>query len=1085
MPNVNFSEVAKSLKIGQTAWYLDDNVINGLMFTIPEAKTNLEQLRKAADKLVKDYKLKPKDVYWNAPSQEGKDVEYIAEAVGASYRSKLKTISDAAPLAESNSAKSYLSRIKDEILDKVSSIEEAVENIKDFVKANPLPIELKDKFKDINEDFVDSLLTELTKDLVKTNSYIGEMISPQRAIAIYDDLIPKTPLQFIKNIFNFGKKKRSELFKIVDYNRMQHELGKDNWGLYKNGIVYVVTDEDGKVGTRVVRHEIFHKIFNEYLTSNERKRALELAKQKFGNLSLIQLEEELADEFSNYKKTNRTLLQSIKDIFDKLLRLIGFTFNTFNSLEELFNSIELNKFNRKISSPAVERNLIQVQKYWVPPVGVEVNSIDLYTKAQRFVLDSFNQIFKDSRSREDKRILTFDECIDEVFKIVDRTLATISTKNISEEEKLIWEATLLPLTQDKVKNIFINEYFSNAKIVDMLRSQLQDMKSRQASLEDSLMEANLELETLNEEDLESRASIIDSIENIDQELEELSTKVDVAQETFDHELQDPKSKLTGRVKQRLVSISYLDKNVNKLADFASLFPLLTNALNGLDNLEMSIILSNIEKRLGNFKFTQKNLQTSVGKAVAKFFFDFKNEWENNYKKTPKYISFKKDVQYAGEYLIVDTEGASEGKTAMSITLSEAKNNPRYLIIDRNASSQTMNQFCVSVSDDPSITAGGKVITMEELRTSYALFEDSNFINSLISTVGSLRVSKPVAFQYDTANGIHRKRILRLDSSSGRGVFENDIINAFSNYVETNKNGSLLPTSIYESAKQAKTSEEKLNSISEFLRLIKTKKVTLDANSISKEDANNMHIYYLGFLDRLKSYKQELTEEEEERYPDALYRTGAIVLDNERSFLNDLVEALNNTTSISESTSYTRGDRKTAYKFIDASFQSALLASINAAVSSKAGITKSGIVTFDHVKPSINGKWTSEVDLYKNNIFVKDGPAQVHSYFDYDSMRKKGGERWAVYLRKEGRKEQHFRNIFYGWMNHLHDTAGSRYLQFLPIPSNRTSIQAVELTALDEANAIKMAEQTLLAELSRPTPSSRPELANNSNYVKNW
>lgn len=64
---------------------------------------------------------------------------------------------------------------------------------------------------------------------------------------------------------------------------MQHQLGKNNWGLFKDGIVHVARHSSGKVGSKVVKHEILHKIIWEYLAPHEREMLWQLGISKFGN----------------------------------------------------------------------------------------------------------------------------------------------------------------------------------------------------------------------------------------------------------------------------------------------------------------------------------------------------------------------------------------------------------------------------------------------------------------------------------------------------------------------------------------------------------------------------------------------------------------------------------------------------------------------------------------------------------------------------------------------------------------------------------------------------------------------------------
>ena len=101
--------------------------------------------------------------------------------------------------------------------------------------------------------------------------------------------------------------------------------GTWSYGQMKQGLIYLASN--GKEGT--VYHEAFHAVTQWILTDQELDSLYEAAKERYGNLDTVTLEEKLADDFMrytmgfepSYKKRNLNIFQrlwrAIKDMFKK------------------------------------------------------------------------------------------------------------------------------------------------------------------------------------------------------------------------------------------------------------------------------------------------------------------------------------------------------------------------------------------------------------------------------------------------------------------------------------------------------------------------------------------------------------------------------------------------------------------------------------------------------------------------------------------------------------------------------------------------------------------------------------------------
>lgn len=113
------------------------------------------------------------------------------------------------------------------------------------------------------------------------------------------------------------------------------------WGQFKQGVITIYNKAIG--GT--VFHEAFHAVTNMLLSDSEVKALFTSAKGRYGNLSNLELEERLADDFARYISIAETpILGTIAKIFNKIKSFVDILFGKENYIENLFYRINNGKY---------------------------------------------------------------------------------------------------------------------------------------------------------------------------------------------------------------------------------------------------------------------------------------------------------------------------------------------------------------------------------------------------------------------------------------------------------------------------------------------------------------------------------------------------------------------------------------------------------------------------------------------------------------------------------------------------------------------------------------------------------------------
>lgn len=169
---------------------------------------------------------------------------------------------------------------------------------------------------------------------IVTQKELGKKLSKQQVI------------RKVKKIFpNLSDKQLSDNIQFIDQAEMlKLNLGEDAWGLFKDNIIYLKTNDDDTVNYKVVMHEVFHAIYNTLLTTKEKNRLEEIVKSQFPKTAFLDkadFEEFVDEHLANlYMNQPKGIHHYLKMILEKIKKFLNFTSNNIESISDLFTAID-------------------------------------------------------------------------------------------------------------------------------------------------------------------------------------------------------------------------------------------------------------------------------------------------------------------------------------------------------------------------------------------------------------------------------------------------------------------------------------------------------------------------------------------------------------------------------------------------------------------------------------------------------------------------------------------------------------------------------------------------------------------------
>ena len=708
------------------------------------------------------------------------------------------------------------------------------------------------------------LFNPISRDLKRSSATeLGDNLTPAEAKALYNRIVSPTLLDRLKSAF---KRKSKPYFRIISTLEMQHSLGKNNWGLFKNGIVYVIEDKDG-VKSKVVKHEAFHKVFWNYLTAIERLTLLDLARAKHGDKTTIELEEDLANGFMNYVAKPKSFSGKLYEMFRKILNFFGFVYNNIESIDAFFDELSSGMVSGKENNSfSLERNLAEK---WP--------TVELYTRAKTLFLETFDNVYNGSQE-----ILSFDEALEDTFDLLNNMFITRRIE-FGRDEFELYKTAIAPILDRKsnTSKDFIAKYFKTVNNKDSKAVKI-------SALEDQLQEL-----------VESRTNEVDT--DLDSAIE--SVNASIAEETFESDLFNPLDKITGRIKQRLVLTKYTSKGAVVQGDFFGIFNALLPILSDIPNSSLPEIFTILKKRtmekIGSpFPGIIPN---NVRKAAAEFILNTIDSSELNIKNSSDAVTFYRDVNFPTMYAVYSSTESTRG-----ITYSLARDNPLFQIFVK-PENQRISEW---------------VKTFPNYKKSYDYsfksFEDLTFIKSIVSAIGSLTRGNPFVAVQQYKNFKYRTTYSPNNVAGKEAILENKIISSLLDRLITKVPIFTANNRVsFTAGEKDATPNRSVKAAIIKLALTNIKLPASFISDLGPSAVDNLFRQLSFLMPRLQNIQISYNE-------NANYETLFNSINDEGSTISLIVDLMASSSSAVEVNNFIRADGRKAYLYKDSSYQTSLI-----------------------------------------------------------------------------------------------------------------------------------------------------------------
>jgi len=347
-----------------------------------------------------------------------------------------------------------------------------------------------------------------------------ESYSERKALRYLKRLIPDLSTSEVQAV---------NLEKMISLNDGEH-----SWGLFMDGVIYLLKGEGNTVYKRIARHEAFHKVWHEYITPDLREGVVsqlilenESFKRRYDETSEAyekRIEEELAFRFQEYKDGRSTFSGFLKELLEKLLQFFGFIEKNQTAITDTFDMINRGVFGDRLFESNVTRTASDINEYSFD----YYSKYDVYFSAKKFLLDTVNEFM---RPTEDVFVengiihnapLSFNDAIAKTYNKIVRDRDE-GIENPKEDDASLFQQKIYSILS--ITNNFQNIVKDSFPSADFVEPSDEELESR-------------------DEDIEI--------------YEELKTQGIIA--TKETEVINPESKLSQRVRSMLSTITYTDNN---------------------------------------------------------------------------------------------------------------------------------------------------------------------------------------------------------------------------------------------------------------------------------------------------------------------------------------------------------------------------------------------------------------------------------------------------------------------------------------------------------------------------------------------
>lgn len=801
------------------------------------------------------------------------------------------------------------------------------------------------------------------------------------------------------------------------------DLAKEEvWGHYKAGILYLSQNAEGRVLDRIARHEVFHKIWNEYLTEKERKEIREKAKEIFADYAVYpSIEELLAVKYHGWK---RGIIADIgrffTGIFNKIARLIGIYNDNMQFFDELFSSIDNGMRDYRVSrADGTSRSMLDINK--------KFGGIDAYIAACNTVLEKMKEYrmngINDIPSSKEEIL----EQISSELKEALEYASTLKKSDITPETAFYIKKiqSIYNNFNDIQKDLFIGfSIFNQGSIKAAFDEDFEIFKSE----EDNLEEGN------EEGDIDKKLSV-----NLNKHI-------------ADNESVNPEDYVVEEVKEWS---SYIENENGNFLSWRYVFLKMISLFEGL-NFEADNIMAQIEEAFLNGKMTSN--ENAILKAIKDIHESIST---NTYSGKDKKIG---RVKMSDKMKFIDQTTFIIGKESVEdvanrydpgIINEDENGNTQIELIEKKANEST-SEFLTRIAEK----TGKRLDYIAEYKRKQ--FNTALF-TALVSQFNSFRQRDPMIGEVESAYGGYEIKYKFARGGALVNGLRSTIQSRIANMLpDKDKLKYFVENTLHNIETSTRTNS--LDFIKQFLNAIGLKEYAYGLTNNKSVKIKTDIITF--FNDALKAVGKPIVVDEDSRNEQDLNDTSDTYNDTADIYtmaqfvrakatkLNRLVESISLNEDLSRTMSSTDANGERRYNAVmTSSFHKRIFNIINSSFENKSE-------TEGRKELRLQDKLNSK--FWKKNIFL-NGINNIYRIIDHDGIDSisSSGISYPKMYASEKRKDYNFRSFVMGFISGLnmsqkHDPHYIQYLQ----PSERKTPFGIETKLLDRQSSIKAIESII-------------------------
>lgn len=841
----------------------------------------------------------------------------------------------------------------------------------------------------------------------------GEKITIQQATAEIKRMLPNIP----DNEINFLNKSL-----MIELQRP----GESLLGLFQKGKLFF-REDDGSVYSNIVRHEIFHKVFNDYLTDRDRG---VIAKEfdPEGKMSPIDMEEALADRFMTWQREPETVTGKIKRIFQKILNWIGFSRSNGGIIDKLFNDIQDGRFRTPDPDPLNSRMAFSDVRKW--------GTIQDYKDASRFLQQRIYRYFIDDHI--DNTPLTQGELFDALRKDLQRSFNEEDTSANSLVEGVDYltgeyNAASSDTERQTIQSdidVYNNELIQSNQKLKMLHTFVNDTSALKDMWKDLYPNFNFKKNGVISmtEDNPSK----DDPESLDKD-ESDSDKIDHSLRSdfiLNSDEKNQETKISQNVKNFL-SFIYRPATTGKIARGESrvnprgVYLLSLRNLSGMQT-GGSDFLEQLHQRAkdNGINLSSKSDSALVVNHLINLYrnasgdaFEFNNGRDQNGNAKRYRVELPRSARFLDENTFVSD---LTGKDISGITEPAES----HLVISRDGRStpEFLNELLSSN------------ITMDQVKGYFKQFQAQETLREIISNFTSQREAIPMIAEEVNDFGRTQLRYFRAQSYGIERVQATELENSFKeNWDKAVLNG-------WDNFEKAKPQDQN-RAIADML-----KHLGVDGEAVRGSDSSLVSAVYGDLQAFRKIVQQTAAEQKANMNADASDSDESVLpanpvataLENNSGMLNRLTRLLTQNSSDERASSYMDVKGTKRYLFHNGSQAHDTMARIIRHFGDKIGTLPEHLVN----DPTLS-----------KNIFAS-GLNKITEVLDHDGQRQEGREEFATDYSSESNKQWLERNFSYGFLSFMKSNARDNadaltYMQNFYTISNRPRMLGARVEVMSE------------------------------------